>query len=78
MLTNVSKFLQFEQRDPFVASHERPSNNANSNNGGSLHLDGMGSILSGNQVQNGPLERTEWDRFCRAEYDRMAADDDAP
>jgi len=45
MITNVSKFLQYEQRDPFVVAHERAQ---------------------------GGLERNEWDRFCRAEYDRMS------
>jgi Ca2+-binding EF-hand superfamily protein len=45
MITNVSKFLQYEQRDPFVIAHERAQ---------------------------GGLERNEWDRFCRAEYDRMS------
>lgn len=49
MVLNVIKFLLFEQRDPFVAHHER--------------------LLGG-------LERNEWHRFARAEYDRMAADAD--
>lgn len=46
MLTNVTKFLIFEQRDPFVQQ----------------------------ATATGGPERNEWDRFCRAEYDRMAAD----
>lgn len=49
MLTNVSKFVQFEQRDPFVAQSEK---------------------------QQGVVEKSEWDRFCRSEYDRMAAEAD--
>lgn len=49
MITNVVKFIQFEQRDPFVVQHER--------------------------MQGAP-ERNDWDRFCRAEYDRMSATDD--
>lgn len=81
MLTNVSKFLQFEQRDPFVA-HERPNSNNNNHNNNTLQFEGMGNLLSQqNNIlnpNNGPLEKTEWDRFCRAEYDRMAADDEAP
>jgi hypothetical protein len=45
MITNVAKFLQFEQRDPFVAHQDRLA---------------------------GGLEKSEWDRFARAEYDRMS------
>jgi Ca2+-binding EF-hand superfamily protein len=46
MITNVAKFIQFEQRDPFVVQHER---------------------------LQGAVERSEWDRFCRTEYDRLAS-----
>jgi serine/threonine-protein phosphatase 2A regulatory subunit B'' len=49
MIMSVVKFLQFEQRDPFVAHHDR--------------------------VQGG-FERNDWDRFARAEYDRMAQEAD--
>ncbi len=80
MLTNVSKFLQFEQRDPFVATQGERAAQQQQANSIMNHLEGaMGSLLSaGLNNSNAPLERTEWDRFCRAEYDRMAADDEAP
>eukprot|EP00658_Telonema_sp_P-2_P073323 TRINITY_DN6237_c0_g1_i8.p1 TRINITY_DN6237_c0_g1~~TRINITY_DN6237_c0_g1_i8.p1 ORF type:complete len:323 (+),score=73.98 TRINITY_DN6237_c0_g1_i8:98-1066(+) len=47
MVLNAIKFLQFEQRDPYV-----------------LHQDRL----------MGGFEGNEWDRFARAEYDRMAAE----
>ena len=80
MLTNVTKFLQFEQRDPFVAQYERPNaNNNNNQQNNSLQFEGFaGGTNWLNNNNNGPLEKTEWDRFCRTEYDRMAADDEAP
>jgi Ca2+-binding EF-hand superfamily protein len=48
MITNVGKFLHYEQRDPFVIQHE---------------------------LSQAP-ERNDWDRFCRAEYDRMSMAED--
>jgi Ca2+-binding EF-hand superfamily protein len=57
MLTNVSKFLLFEQRDPFVTQEK-----------GSVGNNPEGAAAAA-------VEKTEWDRFCRTEYDRMAAED---
>ncbi|RNF00398.1 protein phosphatase 2 (formerly 2A), regulatory subunit B [Trypanosoma rangeli] len=45
MVTNVLRFLQFEQRDPFVTHQDR--------------------LVGG-------LEQSAWDRFARAEYDRLS------
>ncbi|ESL11764.1 hypothetical protein TRSC58_00478 [Trypanosoma rangeli SC58] len=46
MITNVLRFLQFEQRDPFVIHQDR--------------------LVGG-------LEQSAWDRFARAEYDRLSS-----
>ena len=70
--TNLNKFLSYETRDPFMVFQE--------NQGNTLRFCHLTSMIQGGLTYVCVcvcLCRSEWQRFARVEYDRMAQEDES-
>jgi serine/threonine-protein phosphatase 2A regulatory subunit B'' len=78
ILFNLNKFVAFETRDPFLARAEREDAAAAGGGcGGSSSTNGASPVASaGGPGYVGPAGAGDWDRFARAEYVRLAMEEE--
>ena len=70
MLFNLNKFVAFETRDPFLVRQEREGD------AGATGGDGSASAGALDGVRGGVAGCGEWQRFARAEYVRLAMEEE--
>jgi len=76
ILFNLNKFVAFETRDPFLARAERDEGGGGGP-GGAGGTNGASAVASaGGPGYVGPAGAGDWDRFARAEYVRLAMEEE--